>query len=106
MNGRVDPDAATAAAAAGTMLGPATVVPQAIIPAGDPDERWGGNALPNDHPAWMRDTLSLSQRARALIAQVKPVVISVVKAWDHRVRTILVGNRRLSVDVSGSYRLE
>jgi hypothetical protein len=79
----------------------------ALVPVtSDPDDRWGGHALPNDHPAWMKDTLSLSQRARALIATLRPVILNVVAAWEHRARSILVGGRRLSVDPSGSYRLD
>ncbi len=72
----------------------------------DGDERWGGHALPGDHPAWMKDTVSLSQRARALIAKLKPVVIRVATYWDHNVRSILCGGRRLAVDACGSYRLD
>jgi len=73
----------------------------------DPDDRWGGgHRLPGDHPAWMRDTLSLSARARALLAKVKPVAIRVIAAWEHRARTIVLGRSRLSVDASGSYRLD
>jgi hypothetical protein len=72
----------------------------------DYDDRWGGQTLPNDHPAWMKDTLSLSQRARALVAQLRPIVIKVVAYWEHQVRSISIGNGRLSVDPSGSYRLD
>ncbi len=73
----------------------------------DPDDRWGsGHRLPGDHPAWMRDTVSLSARARALLAKVKPVAIRVIAAWEHRARTIVLGRSRLSVDASGSYRLD
>jgi len=105
VSSRVDSDA-QAAAAAGAGL-PAGGVPVAVQPVSlDPDDRWGGHSLPGDHPAWMRDTLSLSQRARAVLAHVKPVVVKVIAAWEHRVRSILVGGRRLSVDPSGSYRLD
>jgi len=105
MSSRVDPDAQTAAAAAAN-LQPGGV-PVAVQPVSlDPDDRWGGHSLPQDHPAWMRDTLSLSQRARALLAHVTPVVVKVIAAWEHRVRSIVVGGRRLSVDPSGSYRLD
>jgi hypothetical protein len=72
----------------------------------DPDERFGGHALPRDHPAWMRDTLSISQRTRALLGRLKPVALKVVAYWEHRVRSIAIGNARLSVDASGSYRLD
>ncbi len=103
MSARVD-EAAQSAAAANAL---ATGLPVALAPISlDPDDRWGGHSLPNDHPAWMRDTVSLSQRARAMLAHVKPVVLKVVAAWDHRVRSIVVGGRRLFVDPSGSYRLD
>ncbi len=72
----------------------------------DPDDRYGGNALPSDHPHWMKDTLSISQRARALIAKLKPVVVRVITAWDHHVRSISVAGRTLRVDASGSYRFD
>lgn len=107
MNARVDPDA-------GSPPSP-TLLPNAIagalaVPPGlpvslDPDDR-SGNDLPSDHPAWAKDSLSLSQRARAMFARLKPVVIKVLTFWDHRVRSIFVGGRKLSVDASGSYRLD
>ncbi len=72
----------------------------------DPDERWGNvPALPADHPAWARDALSISQRARALLARIKPVVVRVIAFWEHRVKSIAIGGRTLSVDASGSYRV-
>jgi hypothetical protein len=72
----------------------------------DPDDRYGGNALPNDHPHWMKDTVSISQRARALIAKLKPIALRVITVWDHRVRSAVIGGRTLNVDASGSYRFD
>ncbi len=72
----------------------------------DPDDRYGSNALPSDHPQWMKDTLSISQRARALLAKIKPVVVRVITAWDHRVRSISIAGRTLKIDASGSYRFD
>lgn len=63
-------------------------------------------SLPVDHPAWARDTLSLSQRARLFLASLGPVVIRTFTYWDHRIRSIAVGAGRLTIDISGSYRLE
>jgi hypothetical protein len=63
-------------------------------------------ALPHGHPEWVKDALSVSQRARSLIARLRPVVIRAFTFWDHRVRSILVGSRRVSVDAGGSYRVE
>ena len=109
MNGRALPEAAAAAGAIPPDTAPpalALALPPVPSVAADSDDRWSGHALPNDHPAWMRDTLSISGRARALIASLKPVALKVVTAWEHRVRSIVIGARRLSVDASGSYRLE
>ena len=104
MSASVDPDAqAVASANLPALLGGAAPVPLTAI---DFDDRWGGHTLPNDHPPWMKDTLSISQRARALIAKLRPVVVKVIAYWEHRVRSISVGNGRLSIDASGSYRLD
>jgi hypothetical protein len=97
----VDAQAANASSPALAYVNPLPIVP---VPA-DPDDRWGGHALPNDHPAWMKDTLSISQRARALLATIKPIAIRVVAFWEHRVRSVALAGGRLSVDASGSYRL-
>jgi hypothetical protein len=61
--------------------------------------------LPHDHPRWVKDAVAVSQRARDLIAKLRPVVISVLAFWDHRIRSIMVGNRRVQVDPSGCYRV-
>jgi hypothetical protein len=61
--------------------------------------------LPADHPRWQRDVLSISARARATIAQLAPLVLRALTYWDHRVREIVLGQRRLAVDPAGSYRL-
>ena len=104
MSARVDPDLVPASAEGGAP--PPSAVAAPLGSALDPEDRWGGHALPGDHPAWMRDTLSISQRARAMLARIKPIVVKVATYWEHRVRSIAVGDRRLSVDGSGSYRLE
>jgi hypothetical protein len=102
MGARIDADA-QGGQVAGVAAGP---VPAPLPPpVFDPDDLLG-HALPSDHPAWMRDTLSLSQRARLIFACIKPVVITVLRFWDHQVRSIVVGGRRLSIDASGSYRLD
>jgi hypothetical protein len=103
VSARVDAEA-QAANAAGPPLAYVNALPLAPI-AADPEDRWGGHALPNDHPAWMKDTLSISQRARALLAKIKPIAIRVVAFWEHRVRSIALPGGRVSVDASGSYRL-
>jgi hypothetical protein len=65
-----------------------------------------GSKLPADHPPWAKDVLSLSARFRGFMAQVKPAAIRVLTFWDHRIRSIMVCGRRLSVDASGCYRAE
>jgi hypothetical protein len=62
--------------------------------------------LPREHPKWVKDALAVSQRARSIIARLKPVAIRVFTFWDHRVRNITIAGRELSVDISGSYRIE
>lgn len=103
MNGRIDPDVAANATSAGVVPALAPPPPLAVMLDSDVEI---GNQLPSDHPPWSKDTLSLSMRARALLARLRPVVIKVMTFWDHRVRSILVGGQKLSVDASGSYRLE
>ena len=61
--------------------------------------------LPRDHPAWQRDVLSVSARARLVLAQLRPAVVRVLTFWDHVVRSVGVGSRRVEVDPSGCYRL-
>ena len=62
--------------------------------------------LPRDHPKWVKDAVAVSHRARALIAKLRPIAVRVLTFWDHHVRNITLGGRRLHVDTSGSYRLE
>lgn len=103
MSTRVDAETPPAlGTAAGALVSPPVVGALAF----DDEDRFGGPELPNDHPAWLRDAVSLSQRARALVVRLKPIVMHVVGAWEHRVRTIVVAGRTVSVDASGSYRME
>ena len=62
--------------------------------------------LPRDHPHWVRDTLSISSRARAVLERLRPIAVRVLSFWDHALRSVSIGGRSLSVDLSGSYRLE
>lgn len=62
-------------------------------------------ALPSDHPSWQRDVLSVSTRARALIAALRPLVVKVLTYWDHRLGDITIGARTFGVDAAGCYRL-
>ncbi|MFY9781754.1 MAG: hypothetical protein WAJ85_14735 [Candidatus Baltobacteraceae bacterium] len=102
MSARVDADSQAGSQAGALPAGQAPALPPIAL---DPDDMLG-NALPSDHPAWMKDTLSLSQRARLLFTRLKPAVVTVLRFWDHHVRSIVVGGRRLSIDASGSYRVD
>lgn len=103
MSARVDVDA-QAPLGAGIAQPGATLAPLPI--AFDNEDRFGGPALPSDHPKWLTDAISLSSRARALVVKLKPVVLHAIAAWEHRVRTIVVGGRNVRVDTSGSYRMD
>jgi hypothetical protein len=60
--------------------------------------------LPQDHPRWVKDAVAVSQRARELIGKLRPIVVHVLSFWDHRIRSIMVGDRCVAVDPSGCYR--
>jgi hypothetical protein len=62
--------------------------------------------LPHDHPQWVRDAVAISRAARALVGRLRPIVLKVLTFWDHGIRTIAIGGRRIGVDASGSYRIE
>ncbi len=83
------------------------ILPLAVAPAhvSDVDAELHAT-LPRDHPAWQRDILSVSARARAVIAALRPVVVRALTFWDHVVRSVSVGSRRLEVDPSGCYRVQ
>jgi hypothetical protein len=62
--------------------------------------------LPQDHPHWVRDAIAVSARARDVLAKLRPVAVRVLCFWDHRIRSIVVGNRRVAVDPGGCYRID
>lgn len=96
------------AAAPGPALDATAValVPLAVTAAQVADVDPGLHAtLPRDHPAWQRDVLSLSARARAVVAALRPAVVRVLTFWDHVARSVTIANRRVEVDPSGCYRL-
>jgi hypothetical protein len=76
----------------------------AIVPIAESETE--NSLLPRDHPKWARDAVTLSQRAREVIARLRPVVVKILTFWDHRVRSALVGGNRVSIDPCGSYRIE
>ncbi len=71
-----------------------------------PDNEIETPALPHDLPPWARDAVAISQRARALLERIKPAVVRVLTFWDHHVRSTLVSGKRLTIDISGSYRMD
>jgi hypothetical protein len=71
-----------------------------------PDDELETPPLPREHPKWVKDALAVSQRARRLIEQLRPVIVRVLTFWDHHMRSIAVAGRELRVDISGSYRVE
>ena len=74
-----------------------------VVAAMDASE-FEDSLLPRDHPKWVKDTLTVSGRARALIARLKPLAVRIFGFWDHRIRNIAVGGLKVGVDASGSYR--
>jgi hypothetical protein len=102
MLARVDPDDRSHALA-NTAVGDAR--DPIVTPVGDADHD-AGTLLPRDHPKWARDSLTVSQRARDLIARLKPVAVAILTFWDHQRRAAIVAGSRLCIDASGSYRLE
>ena len=62
--------------------------------------------LPQDQPRWVKDAVAVSQRARELIAKLRPATVGVLSYWDHRIRAIVVGDRRVQIDPSGCYRAD
>lgn len=95
---RVDPDTNPA------IYQPA-VSARVILPL-VPDDELETPPLPREHPKWVKDALAVSQRARQIIVRLRPVIVRVLGFWDHQVRSIAVGGRELSIDMSGSYRME
>jgi hypothetical protein len=71
-----------------------------------PDDELETPPLPREHPKWVKDAVALSHRARQILAHLRPAIVRVLTFWDHHVRGIVVGGRELSVDISGSYRIE
>ena len=76
-----------------------------IVPAAA-DLELGSDSLPNEHPRWVKDSLAVSQRARALVARLRPIAMRILTFWDHRVRSAFVGGLHVRIDPSGSYRVE
>lgn len=78
---------------------------EALMPAVIEAENQSG-FLPGDHPRWVSDAVAISRAARRLVAKLKPVLLVVRSMWDHPLRCVAIAGRRVSVDASGSYRIE
>ena len=83
------------------LLAPTTQPLAAVLPDADLEIP----PLPRDLPPWAKDAIAVSQRARDLMARLRPVVIQVLTFWDHRIRSAFVAGKRIAVDPSGSYRV-
>ncbi|MGC1381025.1 MAG: hypothetical protein WA814_08380 [Candidatus Baltobacteraceae bacterium] len=78
---------------------------EAVVPA-VAEAELETSLLPQEHPRWVKDAIAVSQRAREIVARLKPVAIFVLSFWDHRVRAIAIGERCVHVDPSGCYRAD
>ncbi len=77
---------------------------EAVVPV-VPDAELETALLPNDQPRWVKDAVAVSQRAREIVAKLRPAAVRVLCFWDHRIRAIVIGDRRVVVDASGCYRI-
>jgi hypothetical protein len=98
---RIEADEPSNALAASPGMRP----PEAVVAAAAETDCDGGN-LPPEHPPWVRDAVAISRAARDLVARLRPIVLTAMTMWDHAVRCIAIGGRRIGVDSSGSYRIE
>jgi hypothetical protein len=76
---------------------------QAVVPV-MPQAELETTLLPHDQPRWVKDAVAVSQRARDIVAKLRPVAMHVLSFWDHRIRIIVVAGRAVRVDASGCYR--
>lgn len=90
---------------AGTPLQIGAARPEAIVPA-VADGELETALSPHDRPRWVKDAVAISARARDLIARMRPAAVRVLCFWDHRIRAIVVGDRRVQIDASGCYRID
>ena len=55
--------------------------------------------------AGLRTRLPCRSGRGSLSHKLRPVIVRVLSFWDHRIRSIMVGNRCVQVDPSGCYRV-
>jgi hypothetical protein len=90
--------------APGLLFAPLDAAP--AVAALIPDDEFETPPLPREHPKWIKDGMVVSQRAKQLLERVKPIPLRVLRFWDHAVRSLTILDRRISIDSSGSYRME
>jgi hypothetical protein len=73
-----------------------------VVPDGELDTALS----PHDRPRWVRDAVAVSQRARELVARLRPVAVRVLSFWDHRMCAIVIGECCVRIDGSGCYRID
>jgi len=78
---------------------------EAIAPV-VPDGELETPLSPHDRPRWVRDAVAVSQRARELIARLRPAAVRVLSFWDHRMRAVVIGECCVRIDASGCYRID
>lgn len=76
---------------------------EAVVPV-VPDAELETGLLPHDQPRWIKDAVAVSARAREIIGKLRPAAVRVLCFWDHRIRAVVIGDRRVVVDASGCYR--
>ncbi len=87
------------------LASPSEAYAEPVVPAAA-DVELGSDSLPHEHPRWVKDSLAVSQRARALIARLRPIAIRILTFWDHRIRSAFIGGVHIRIDPSGSYRID
>lgn len=72
---------------------------------GEGEEIQAAVTLPPGHPAWPRDLLSLTRRAREALAALPRVIVQVLSRWDHPLREALIDGSLVVIDAAGTYRV-
>ncbi|TAM74073.1 hypothetical protein EPN44_12230 [bacterium] len=72
---------------------------------GEGEEIRAAVTLPPGHPAWPRDLLSLTRRARAALAALPQVIVQALSGWDHPLREALIAGSLVVVEAAGTYRV-
>lgn len=89
----------------GETLNAQTLRTHAADAVGEGEEIRAPVTLPPGHPAWPRDLLSLTRRARAALAALPRVIVQVLGGWDHPLREALIEGSLVVVEAAGTYRV-